>query len=78
MADLSSLMDKVKSLRYMECVVKESLRLHPPVPAYERVLDVDMKVNGHTLPAGTEVAIWYFWVFRWSFIDKKHGNWQNS
>jgi cytochrome P450 len=41
---------------YMEAVVKETLRLCPPVPTVVRRLLVPMRLGGHPIPAGTTVA----------------------
>jgi cytochrome P450 len=45
---------------YVRAVVSESLRLRPVVPLAGRRLASDLRVNGHVLPAGTDVtpAIW--------------------
>ena len=45
---------------YVRAVVTESLRLRPVVPLAGRRLTSDLPVNGHVLPAGTDVtpAIW--------------------
>jgi cytochrome P450 len=45
---------------YLRAVIAESLRLRPVVPLAGRRLSSELRVNGHTLPAGTDVtpAIW--------------------
>ena len=44
----------------MRAVVSEALRLRPVVPLAGRRLSQELRVNGHALPAGTDVtpAIW--------------------
>jgi cytochrome P450 family 135 len=57
--------DKLERLRddivagdgsYLDAVVKETLRLRPPVPVVVRTLLEPMRLGGHDLPAGTIVA----------------------
>jgi cytochrome P450 family 135 len=57
--------DKLERLRedilggdgsYLDAVVKETLRLRPPVPVVVRNLLEPMRLGGHELPAGTTVA----------------------
>ena len=45
---------------YLRAVVAEALRLRPVVPLAGRRLSQELRVNGHALPAGTDVtpAIW--------------------
>ena len=45
---------------YVRAVVSEALRLRPVVPLAGRRLSQELRVNGHALPAGTDVtpAIW--------------------
>ncbi len=45
---------------YVRAVVAEALRLRPVVPLAGRRLSAELRVNGHVLPAGTDVtpAIW--------------------
>jgi cytochrome P450 len=45
---------------YVRAVVAESLRLRPVVPLAGRRLNAELRVDGHVLPAGTDVtpAIW--------------------
>ena len=52
-----NLLDKIRNMRYLEYVVKESLRMHPPVPSDSRVLDKDTLIDGYLFPKGTGFAI---------------------
>ena len=49
--------DDLSGLKYLSMCIKESLRLHSPVPFVERQTTKDMDINGHFLPAGTVVDI---------------------
>ncbi|KAJ0180012.1 hypothetical protein K1T71_004603 [Dendrolimus kikuchii] len=52
-------------LKYLERVIKESLRLFPPVPIIVRKILEDIKLpSGRTLPAGTGVAVSIWGVHR--------------
>uniref|UniRef100_A0AC35TWC5 Cytochrome P450 4c3 n=1 Tax=Rhabditophanes sp. KR3021 TaxID=114890 RepID=A0AC35TWC5_9BILA len=49
--------EQLGRLKYLECCLKESLRLYPSVPIYNRVLDQDEVVDDKIIPRGTEILI---------------------
>nr|AGT51299.1 cytochrome P450 [Aedes albopictus] len=61
-ADLTNL--QIQELEYLDMVVKESLRLIPPVPIIGRTLVEDMEMNGVTIPAGTQISIKIYNIHR--------------
>ncbi|XP_062142423.1 probable cytochrome P450 4ac1 [Drosophila sulfurigaster albostrigata] len=56
------------NLTYMECVIKESLRLFPSVPFFGRICTEECVVNGLILPKGTQINIHAFDIMR----DPRH------
>uniref|UniRef100_A0A1I8PUL0 Cytochrome P450 n=1 Tax=Stomoxys calcitrans TaxID=35570 RepID=A0A1I8PUL0_STOCA len=55
----------LNEMKYLECVIKESLRLYPPVPMIARQIEEDFKYKHSSygegiIPAGTEMAIILF------------------
>jgi cytochrome P450 len=60
LAQLTEEADAAGDDTYLRAVIRESLRLRPVVPLAGRRLTSDLQVNGHTLPAGSDVtpAIW--------------------
>lgn len=44
----------------LDAVVKESMRVLPPVPFHPRIVATDSKLAGHSLPAGSEIFLSIF------------------
>jgi len=51
------LVEKIKGLKYLEYVLKEGLRLHPPVTGFGRNLECDTVIEGINFPKGTSLII---------------------
>ncbi|KAL9879424.1 putative cytochrome P450 4d14 isoform 1-T4 [Glossina fuscipes fuscipes] len=50
-------MEDLSKLKYLECVIKETLRVYPTVPFYGRVFDEDIVADGKIIPGGTALLI---------------------
>ena len=55
--------------RYASAVVKEALRLYPPIPMFPRVAaEADVLPSGHRVPAGEVVFMSAYAMGRWDAI----------
>ncbi|KAM7346614.1 cytochrome P450 4d2-like [Cochliomyia hominivorax] len=50
-------MKKLQEMKYLELVIKESLRFYPPVPAIGRLTEKDFKFGEKMIPRNTHVMI---------------------
>uniref|UniRef100_A0A182FZU2 Uncharacterized protein n=1 Tax=Anopheles albimanus TaxID=7167 RepID=A0A182FZU2_ANOAL len=50
-------MQELNEMRYLECCIKEGLRLFPSIPVIGRRLTEDVRVDSYTIPAGTTAMI---------------------
>ncbi|KAJ8022477.1 Cytochrome P450 4V2 [Holothuria leucospilota] len=56
--------DDIQNLTYLSCVLKEALRLYPPVPMIARQLEEDTVLSGNFVPKNTITVIGIYWLHR--------------
>ncbi|KAJ2947943.1 hypothetical protein O0L34_g9735 [Tuta absoluta] len=52
-SDRPATIEDFSKMKYLECCIKESLRLYPPVPFVSRLIDDEVKLSVASVPAGT-------------------------
>lgn len=51
---------KLNDLNYLDLVLKESLRMFPPVPMINRQTREDVELNGKLYPKGSTIAVFIY------------------
>ena len=54
----------ITEMKYLECCIKETLRLYPSVPAVMRTLTEEVQVGDYLIPAGVSVALMIYGMHR--------------
>lgn len=67
--DTSNLeLDHLKRLKYLDCVIKEALRLCPSVPFIGRKTTSELELGGHSIPPGCVIFVLIYQLHRNSDI----------
>ncbi len=64
LGDRAPTLSDLDALPYTEQVLKESLRLYPPVYMVARKAAEDTAIGGHAVPRGSEVVLWIYLTHR--------------
>ncbi|KAL1473207.1 hypothetical protein MTO96_038843 [Rhipicephalus appendiculatus] len=56
--------EDLRQMKYLECAIKESLRIYPSVPMVTRKCEEPFQIDGATLPAGTMVQVAAYFLHR--------------
>lgn len=57
-------MRDLNEMKYLECCIKEALRLYPSVPVIARKIGEDISIANYTVPAGTTALILTYMLHR--------------
>ena len=57
-------MNDIPRLKYLECCIKESMRLYPSVPNVKRYISEDMTLGGYKVPAGASISLHFYGLHR--------------
>ncbi|KAG6445670.1 hypothetical protein O3G_MSEX004036 [Manduca sexta] len=60
----SPTMEDFSEMKYLECCIKEALRLYPSVPFMSRILNEEVTLSGYKVPEGTQCNIHVFDIHR--------------
>ncbi|XP_046641927.1 cytochrome P450 4C1-like [Daphnia pulicaria] len=52
------------NLKYLDCCIKETLRMYPSIPGVMRTITEDTEIGGFVLPAGLSVALLIYGMHR--------------
>lgn len=56
--------DDMRKMKYLDCVIKESLRYYPPVPIIGRSLQEETKIGDVTLPKNSVITVFIHSIHR--------------
>ncbi|MBK5107036.1 MAG: cytochrome P450 [Anaerolineales bacterium] len=55
---------EINQLHYLDQIIKETLRLYPPIHAGNRIADTDLNLQGCAVPKGTRVLLSFYLTHR--------------
>ena len=54
----------ISKLKFLDCIIRESLRLHPPVAFIERQIEEEIVLNSVRIPKGSQVTLQFLQLHR--------------
>lgn len=63
-SDRPTVLEDLHAMKYLERVIKEVMRLYPPVPSIGRILSEDVQLDQYFLPKGTPIKVFIYFLHR--------------